>query len=425
MARLRIIALLIFSVLSISAVAQFRVDTSYQVSALVNDVLLGSGIQADNVTLKGHKRAIAYFDYKNPIPDVPRGILLTTGNSFKVTGPNNTTSQSSGNHQRGDMLLQRISGGKTYDAVILEFDFIPQTDSLHFNFFFASEEYTEYVNSGFNDVFAFHIQGPGYTTPKNLAVLPHNGKPITVNNVNIVKNKRFYLDNYCWDRSGMPSPTKIKNLNPQLLKNIQFDGLTTILTAFCKVKPGESYHIRIGIADVGDSRYDSAVFLQAGSFSSAPPEQRALAIVQARDPNFVRDSLPTPNLGNLEPQDSIPSDLPSGVDKPPVTYTVYFDFDKHALDSEAKQRIEAAYQVLKYFPDATIRIDGHTDSKGSRSYNQRLSKRRANSVLQALINRGIPSGKIMEQGFSFDKPKVPNNSDQNRAKNRRVEIYIE
>src|SRR5690606_139221 len=121
-----------------------------------------------------------------------------------------------------------------------------------FNYIFASEEYPEWACSQYNDVFAFIISGPGIENDpdlsgKNIALLP-NGLPVTINNVN---------DQECGDDTYYVGGE---------FQDIGYDGRTTPLTAFSEVIAGETYHIRLLVADSGDERYDSAVFLEAGSF---------------------------------------------------------------------------------------------------------------------------------------------------------------
>src|SRR5690606_8196735 len=82
-----------------------------------------------------------------------------------------------------NMLSQLVGGEATYNASVLEFDFIPYSDTVKFRYIFGSEEYREYVNTGFNDVFAFFISGPGYAGYQNIAKLPNN-TTVTIDNIN-------------------------------------------------------------------------------------------------------------------------------------------------------------------------------------------------------------------------------------------------
>lgn len=108
---------------------------------------------------------------------------------------------------------------------------------------------------------------------------------------------------------------------------------------------------------------------------------------------------------------------------------VLFDFDKAELKPEARPALEKVAAVLKSYPNAQTRIEGHTDAKGDDAYNQKLSERRADSVRKWLAANGAGT-KIGTQGFGRKKPVAPNttkdgkDSPEGRQKNRRVEIVV-
>jgi len=251
--------------------------TALTPTQLVQNVLLGAGVTATNITYTGYANAISQF---NATPGtnlgLGSGIYLTSGSSIQ-NDPNNTFSngedgpagpasnfQSINNNEPGDPDLDAISGLTTYDAAILEFDFVPLDDTVSFRYIFGSEEYNEFVNSSWNDVFAFVISGVSTPlAPTNVALIPGTSTPVSINNVNNgdedwmtgmsagpCENCAYYRDNV--DESI----------------DVVYDGLTTVLTAVAPVICGETYHIKIMIADGGDGSYDSGVFLEAGSFSS-------------------------------------------------------------------------------------------------------------------------------------------------------------
>ena len=145
----------------------------------------------------------------------------------------------------------------TLNASILEFDFISQGDSIFFNYSFGSEEYLEYVNAGFNDVFGLFISGPGIVGIKNIATLD-NGSIVSIDNVNNFSNNNYFIDN----GDGLTSPF---NSNSSY---IQYDGFTISLEAKSEVTPGAIYHLTFAIADVSDGILDSGIFLEAQSLKS-------------------------------------------------------------------------------------------------------------------------------------------------------------
>ena len=81
-------------------------------------------------------------------------------------------------------------------------------------------------------------------------------------------------------------------------------------------------------------------------------------------------------------------------------------------------------QVLAKYHDTTIKVTGHTDNTGSRSYNQPLSERRAGAVADYLATTQVERNRMLVEGVGFDQPIAGNGTAQGRAANRRVELYI-
>lgn len=241
-----------------TANAQLTVNGSLTPTQLVQNVLLGSGVTATNITYNGNSMAVGSFNGSSSNIGLSAGVILASGNISNAIGPNNTGSAGTGFTFFGgsDPDLDVISANTTYDRAVLEFDFIPTSDTVKFRYVFGSEEYMEFVNSGVNDAFGFFISGPGITGPysnnsKNIAIIPGTSTPVTIDDLNANSNGVFYFDNE----------------NPAG-QTIQYDGFTVPLTAISGVQCGQTYHIKIAIADAGDSSFDSGVFLEAGSFSS-------------------------------------------------------------------------------------------------------------------------------------------------------------
>lgn len=216
-------------------------------------LLIGGGVEWSNVTYSGAAIARGKFSNGPGNIGVAEGVLLTSGNINLAPGPNTQAGAGASNNGAGDPDLQQLCGVNTNDACILEFDFIPQSSMVSFNYVFASEEYPEFVGSNYNDVFGFFISGPGITGPysndaKNIALIPLTNTPVSINNVNQNQYSQYYVTN----TQGF----------------VQYDGFTTVLKAWSMVTPCETYHIKLAIADGGDFVYDSGVFLEANSFSA-------------------------------------------------------------------------------------------------------------------------------------------------------------
>ncbi len=103
---------------------------------------------------------------------------------------------------------------------------------------------------------------------------------------------------------------------------------------------------------------------------------------------------------------------------------ILFGFDNYALTAEAKENLGKLVTILTKYPDTDIAIHGHTDSKGSEAYNQKLSERRAKAVSNYLVSQNISSSRLTTIGFGESQPKYSNETADGLAKNRRVEFAI-
>lgn len=238
--------------------------------------LVGGGITITDPIYTGATRSGGRFSAGEPTIGFDSGVVLASGAvqtvesdslcSKGIEGPNGCESNTLVAGTPGDPDLDSLAGFPTNDAAILEFDFVPDFSSISFRYVFGSEEYREYANSQFNDTFAFFVNGT------NCATVPGTGEPVSVNTINngnpggdtTPHNEELYRDN----------PASAPTID------IEYDGLTTILTCQATVLPGEVNHVRLAIADGSDSALDSAVFIEAGSFVSTPPcTEDGLAVV--------------------------------------------------------------------------------------------------------------------------------------------------
>ncbi|HLV41770.1 MAG TPA: choice-of-anchor L domain-containing protein [Brumimicrobium sp.] len=257
---------LIISILSVSLIAQLQTSGGQSPAQLVQNVLLGSGVEVSNVNFSGSPGAIGTFNATNASIGIDEGIIMTTGTINPGPngphGPNNKEDAGIDNGTPGYGQLSNLVGTSTFNATLLEFDFIPFSDTVRFKYVFASEEYPEFVDTDFNDVFAFFISGPGIPGgTQNMAIIPGTTQPVTINNVNHKRNTQFFQSN----GDGNTAPY---NSNPYY---VQYDGFTKPLEAISKVRCGEKYHLIIAIADVGDAIYDSGIFLEKNSLNSDQP----------------------------------------------------------------------------------------------------------------------------------------------------------
>lgn len=103
---------------------------------------------------------------------------------------------------------------------------------------------------------------------------------------------------------------------------------------------------------------------------------------------------------------------------------VLFDFDEDTLLPEAEDTLDDLAEAVEYFADAPVRVEGHTDSSGSDAYNQDLSERRAQSVVDHLTGAGVTEDRITAEGFGASRPLADNDTEEGRAQNRRVDVVI-
>lgn len=125
------------------------------------------------------------------------------------------------------------------------------------------------------------------------------------------------------------------------------------------------------------------------------------------------------------PKHEPPPPAPTPVVEEPRSYTipgVNFEFDSAKLTPAGQAAVAEAAEGIKASQGASFNVIGHTDSKGSNAYNQRLSERRANSVAKALVQNGVSSGQLMTSGMGETQPIADNRTAEGRAANRRVEI---
>ena len=103
---------------------------------------------------------------------------------------------------------------------------------------------------------------------------------------------------------------------------------------------------------------------------------------------------------------------------------IFFNFDKASLLDESVVELKTVLRYLKDNPGLSIEIRGHTDDKGADAYNQKLSQQRADAVKEWLVNQGIAAERLTAKGYGESDPLKPNDSEANRALNRRTEFKV-
>ncbi|MBR4621697.1 MAG: OmpA family protein [Salinivirgaceae bacterium] len=402
--RKTVLIILMFSLLgSASGQTRFSSKNSKQ---LVEDLLPRNsfGITIVSTRLRAHPESVASFVSSAEKLPIKAGIIMTTGVVTWAGYPNDSGSSGCAMFTSGDSRLEKIAGARTSDAAILEIEFVANTDEVSFEYFFASEEYPEYVNKGVNDVFAFFIEGPGYDTLCNIAKLPTTGEPITVDHVNAQQNSEFYIENKSWRGYSIDNP------GSSLASIFQFDGMTTLLEAKAKIRPYATYKLTLAIADVGDNIYDSGVFIKAHSLKSAGKLQPVAPYLKSE----IEKRMHLIGASRIRVNNDT-----VGFDK-----TIHFDFNSYDILSEDTTSLNEIADLLAQFFDARLKLIGHTDDVGSDEYNMDLSRLRARSVANYLNIRGVDDSRIITEGRGKRQPITRLQTDKARRKNRRVEFLI-
>jgi gliding motility-associated-like protein len=267
---LKAVCLLLFSTLALMG-QNIKVNNSFSPVTLVQDVFVnGACKNISNIRAIGNKNGIGFFEGGKTSIGLEKGIILATGNVKNAEGPNLKRDITTDfGEKSSDVDLVKLATGPVFDAVGIEFDFVPLDSFVKFRYVFASDEYCEFVGQQFNDVFGFFVSGPGIqgvfnNKGENVALIPGSNAYVSINNVNHNQNQLFYIDNMHPDDAARCKLPWVSTPNQQ---KIQYDGFTRPLTATLKLIPCQTYRIRLLVADVSDGRFDSAVFLEAESFN--------------------------------------------------------------------------------------------------------------------------------------------------------------
>jgi gliding motility-associated-like protein len=269
--------ILIFSLIccnTLGVSAQITVDDTKTAQQLVEKLISSTCVTATNFSVSGDNFSAGRNSYgefsKNgssfPFED---GIVLSTWSSINSKGPFIRNSDKGSSSWLGDPDLNKaLNITSSTNATSLEFDFTPLTSFLSFNYVFASNEYQDDFPCLYSDGFAFLIKVKGTNDDyQNLAVIPGTTTPVSSTNIHqaisftdtrgIVKSCPAINENFFGS-----SNTAATNTSP-----INYAGQTVVMNAQMNVIVGTTYRIKLVISDAVSGDYDSAVFLQAGSFA--------------------------------------------------------------------------------------------------------------------------------------------------------------
>jgi gliding motility-associated-like protein len=247
-----------------------QVNDTYTAQQLIQNVLVSnspcanvSNFSVSGDAFSGFQNSYGYFSAGTSNFPFSNGIVLSTGKATSAVGPNNFILSQGGTSWLGDSDLETALGiTNSINATSLEFDFIPITNKISFDYIFSSEQYLLNASSNqcnYTDGFAFLLKPVDNSTPyQNLAIVPGTTIPVKINTVRGAGSvcppaNQSFFDAF----NGTNHPTN-------------FNGQTVIMKAEANVIPGTPYHIKLVIADQGNNLYDSAIFLGANSFNVGP-----------------------------------------------------------------------------------------------------------------------------------------------------------
>ena len=274
-----------------------QIAVSYVTADQAVQALLGPGVTYANPVFTGGSQQLGQMTGNtDPNFQIAEGIVIGCSDAQEVV-PNFFGAAITPNISGDPDLLavansvppligQFFTVGSVNNIASLEFDFVAVGDSLNFNYIFGSDEYLTWVNSQYNDVFAFFLSGPGITGPYaspaafpggsvNIAIVPQSTPPlpITISSVNNVLNAPYYVDN---GAGVIP---------------INLNGFTVRLAAQYDLTCGESYHIRLAIANGSDQALKSDVIIEAGSFTTGTDNAGISSSVVNPAPNLPPNSV--------------------------------------------------------------------------------------------------------------------------------------
>ncbi|NDP28220.1 MAG: T9SS type B sorting domain-containing protein [Flavobacterium sp.] len=356
-----ILSFICCSTLFVSA-QNITVDDRYTAQQLVENVLVNSSCasvsnySATGDTFPVGENSFGYFINAGGSFPFTEGVVLSTQYSKKSIGPYNwNLGNDNDNGWLGDADLNQILGISSVTATVLEFDFIPLTNFLSFDYIFASTEYADTGSCRFTDGFAFLIKenSPG-SVYDNLAVIPGTRTPVSSTNIHPT-----ILPSGIYNGCAAINETYFNGFNNNS-SPINYAGQTVIMNSQTPVIAGKSYHIKLVIANDFNEYYDSAVFLKAGSFSpkiDLGPDRLAASnpicfgesftidtqLPAAYDYKWYKDGSPTPIPGETKPSLTITD---TG------TYRVEVVFTPATCFASDEIRIEYAPEII--LSDATL-----------------------------------------------------------------------
>ena len=323
---------------------QILIDNTLSPQLLIEEVLVNNGVSITGVEFQGVQSAqLAKFTDNNSNFGFLEGIFMSTGWVTAINSNSTILADFEVNFGSNDMDIATLSRNDItdiHDAVVLEFDFVPNGDSVSFKYVFASEEYPDYVCSEFNDAFGFFLSGPGINgnftdNAINIATIPNSTTFVSIGTVNSgfqgifpnpiatcnLNNSQYYVNNNL--------DLNLPFITP---KPVVYNAWTVVLEAKAAVQCGQEYHIKLAIADVIDGNFDSGVFLEANSFNSTNIDLGVAGVAIDANTNIAYEGCSI-DLTFSRPQDDLgdTTNIPLSWDGTAIPNTDYSDFPDSLL----------------------------------------------------------------------------------------------
>ena len=324
------------------------------------EILVGEGVEFSNVTFSGFDCSAGFFNGPSNIGFESGLVMATNGvESINPDGPGFGIGGGAGVDLDLTEQLEIVNATATNlnNLIVIEFDFIPTSDVVTFDYVFASNEYPGYTCSQFNDIFGFFLSGPGVMggfedNAINIALVPNPDDTTTYTNTPVIINTI---------NSGVPSfgdSAPCDNIDPDwqdysifftdnnASETVSYPGFTVPLVATANVTACLTYHIKLAIADVADGALNSAVFLKENSFNSPPPIE---FVVESNTVNiFNSDSEYIDNLYEGCGEASIVFERPEAIEG-----DIVFEFQ---ITGEATDLVD--YSLTNAVNNQIIMLDG-------------------------------------------------------------------
>lgn len=272
-----LLQLLCFSLAIPYAGAQVTIDTSMTPSQLIGNVLFSNPYfpSSNHIVVTGSDfgdlNGVGAFQADEFLIPFSTGIVLSTGNVANIPGPNTETLSEGGDNWLGDADLEAIMGfTDSKNASSISFDFTAYTNAISYNFFLASEEYGTFECT-FGDSFAFIVTDLTTGISENIALIPGTTTPISIlsvrggGNLACLPQNEAYFAHYYYT----PQNTQVAHYPPETAP-INFNGQTNVIALLKDLVIGHEYNIKMVVADYLDPLYDTAIFIEGGSFGIVP-----------------------------------------------------------------------------------------------------------------------------------------------------------